>query len=195
MKKPPNKVFVIDDDQAFFNLLSRVVTKEISGIELVQLPDFASFLSFCEDEQATQSALLAVVDKMIGGTDISIDTSSRLNLLKIPHIVLSSNQVSAEDFKTFKKHKHCLNLFLKENMQSIAFQLIKSIDNAKQHLLQINAIENARLTSVAQGLIMGKSGLCQEEGAHKLKAIAENENLTLKEAAALIIRLHEAVNS
>lgn len=194
MKKAPNHVFVIDDDQAFFNLLSRVIKKECSGIELIQLPDFAAFVTFCQSKDLTETALLAVVDKMIGERDISIDASNLLNQHKIPHIVLSSNQVSPADFKKLKKNKHCLNIFLKENMQSIAFQLIKTIDNAKQHLLQINAIENARITSVAQGLIMGKSSLTQSESEQKLKAISESENLSLKETASLIIRLHEVVN-
>lgn len=195
MKKAPNHVFVIDDDQAFFNLLLQVIKKEVPGIELIQVPDYESFIEYCKDETTVQNTLLAVIDKMIGNTDISIDASNLLNQHKVPHIVLSSNQVSPADFKKLKKNKHCLNIFLKENMQSIAFQLIKTIDNAKQHLLQINAIENARVTSVAQGLIMGKSGLSQTEGETKLKAIAESEKISLKETAALIIRLHDLVNS
>lgn len=193
VKKAPNHVFVIDDDQAFFNLLSQVIKKEVPGIELVQVLNYDHFLAYCNDETALQSTLLAVVDKMIGNIDILIDASNLLNKHKIPHIVLSSNQVSPADFKKLKKNKHCLNIFLKENMQSIAFQLIKTIDNTKQHLLQINAIENARITSIAQGLIMGKSGLTQQQSEAKLKTIAESENISVKEAAALIMRLHDLV--
>lgn len=195
MKKAPNKVFIIDDDVTFFTSLRHIIEKEAHGIELIQLANYKDFIECSQDKASCQSTLLAVVDKMMGDVDISVEASNMLNDLRIPHIILSSNQVNIEDFKVFKRNKHCLNIFLKASMQSIVFQLVKSIENAKQHILQVNAIENARLTSIAQGVVMGRSGLNQACSEQRIKALGDAEGLNIKETSALILRIHETLNS
>ncbi len=187
-----NQIILIDDDESFISQLTFSINKSYSKANILCFHSVNQATDYLDSIDPDEGPMFAIIDDRLQGESSGVALSGMLNKLKIDHILLSSD-CSVSILKSLKDNKHCINIFEKNIMSLMAFQVIKAIQDAEKNLIQIRQLRRSNDILLAQGLLMSRYSKNRIQSKSILQKASSAQDMEVNMFARKILCEHELI--